>query len=77
MISHLKSIKQFGLKLKTEEILNRMLYEFLVWDIYKKMRTYSDKAFTNFGDLNLPKHEVECGTFTTISIDCLLVYDKN
>ena len=54
-----------------------MLYEFLVWDIYKKMRTYSDKAFTNFGDLNLPKHEVECGTFTTISIDCLLVYDKN
>ena len=43
--------------------------------IKTKIRTYGDKVYTNFRDLNLPEDDIECESFTVISIDSLLVYD--
>ena len=37
------------------------------------MRTFADKVYTNFRGLNLPKDDIECESFTVISIDFLLV----
>ena len=31
---------------------------------------------TNFCGLNVPEDDIECGYFTVISIDSLLVYDE-
>ena len=50
-----------------------MLYQCLI-DIYDryiktKIRTYGDKVYTNFRGLNVPKDEIECESFTVISID--------
>ena len=33
------------------------------------MRTYSDNVYTNFCGLNLPEDDIECESFTVISID--------
>ena len=41
-----------------------------------KIRTYSYKVNTNFRGLNVPKDDKECNSFTVISIDSLLVYNK-
>ena len=41
--------------------------------IKTKMRTFADKVYTNFRGLNLPKDDIECESFTVISIDFLLV----
>ena len=49
----------------------------LVYDdryIKTKIRTYSDKVYTNFCGLNVPEDDIECQSFTVISIDSLLVY---
>ena len=40
------------------------------------MRTYSDKVYTNFLGLNVPEDDIECESFTVISIDSLHVYNK-
>ena len=40
------------------------------------MRTYSDKVYTNFCGLNVPEDDMECESFTVISIDSLLVYEN-
>ena len=47
-------------------------------DIYikTKTRTYSDKVYTNFCGLNVPKNDIECESFTVIFIDSLLVYNS-
>ena len=39
-----------------------------------KIRTYSDKVYTNFGGLNVPEDDIERELFAVISIDALLVY---
>ena len=44
--------------------------------IKSKIRKFSDKVYTNFGGLNVPEDDVECKSFTVISIYSLLVYDK-
>ena len=47
--------------------------------IKTKIKTYSDKVYTNFCALNVPEGDAECESFTIfwiISIDCLLVYDN-
>ena len=44
--------------------------------IKTKTRTYGDKTYTNFRGLNMLEDGVECGSFTVISIDSLLVYDN-
>ena len=41
-----------------------------------KIRTYGDKFYTNFRGLNAAEDDIECESFTVISIDSLLVYDK-
>ena len=44
--------------------------------IKTKIRTYEDKAYTNFCGLDVPKDDAERESFTTISIDSLLVYEN-
>ena len=41
-----------------------------------KIRTYGDKIYTNFRGLNVPEDDIECESFTAISIDSLLVYEN-
>ena len=44
--------------------------------IKTKIKTYGDKAHTNFNSLNVPEDGVKCESFTVISIDSLLVYEN-
>ena len=44
--------------------------------INTKIRTYSDKVYTNFRGLNVPEDDIEWEFFTVISIDSLLVYEN-
>ena len=44
--------------------------------ITTKIRTNGDKVYTNFRGLNVPEDDIECESFTVISIDSLLVYDN-
>ena len=39
-----------------------------------KIRTFGDKVCTNFRGLNVPEDDIECESFTVISIESLLVY---
>ena len=41
--------------------------------IKTKIRTYGDKVYTNFRGLNVPENDIECESFSVISIDSLLV----
>ena len=36
--------------------------------IKTKIRTYGDKVYTNFRGLNVPEDNIECESFTVISI---------
>ena len=40
-----------------------------------KIRSYGDKVYTNFRGLNVPEDDIECESFTVISIDSLVVYE--
>ena len=44
--------------------------------IKTKLRTYGTKVYTNFRGLNVPEDDIECESFTVISIDFLHVYKK-
>ena len=44
--------------------------------IRTKTRTYSDKVYTNFRNINVPEYDIECESFTVIPIDYLLVYES-
>ena len=35
---------------------------------------YIDKVYTNFYGLNVPEDDIDCKSFTVISINSLLVY---
>ena len=62
---------------KIEDLKNVELNTLPVYDdryIKTKIRTYSDKFCTNFRGLNVPEDDIECESFTVISIDSLLVY---
>ena len=41
-----------------------------------KIRTYSDKVNTKFHGLNVPEDDIECESFTVISVNSLLVYEN-
>ena len=58
--------------LKSTEVNTLPVYD----DRYKKtkIRTYGDKVYTNFRSLNVPEDDIECESFTIISIDCWLIY---
>ena len=44
--------------------------------IKTKMRAHGDKVYTNFRGLNVSEDDIECGSFTVISNDYLLIYEN-
>ena len=44
--------------------------------IKTKVRSYGDKCYANFRGLNIPVDDIDCESFTVISIDSLFVYDE-
>ena len=64
---------------KTEGLRSIKLNALPVYDdryTNAKIRTYGDNVYTNFRGLNVPDNDIECESFTVISIDSLLVYDN-
>ena len=41
-----------------------------------KKRTFGDKVYLNFPGLNVQEDDIECESFTLISIDSVFVYNK-
>ena len=71
-------LKQYkAVRSKIEDLKNIELNSSPVYDnrsIKNKIKTYGDKVYTIFHDLNVPEDDVECESFTFISIDYLLAY---
>ena len=64
---------------KIENLKNVKLNTSPVYDdmyIKTKIRTFGDKVYINFHGLDVPRDDIEWKSFTVISIDSLLVYDK-
>ena len=64
---------------KIEDLKNIELNVLPVYDdryVKTKIRKCSDKVYTNFHALNVPKDGMECESFTVISTDSLLAYDE-
>ena len=64
---------------KIEDLKNIKLNALTVYDdsyIKTKIRTYGDKVYTFFRGLNVPEDDIECESFTVISIDFSLVYEN-
>ena len=64
---------------KIEDLKNIELNTLPVYDdryIKTNIRTYSHKVYTKFRVLNVPGDEIECETFTLISIHFLLIYEN-
>ena len=64
---------------KTEDLKNIELNALPVYDdryITIKIKTYRDKVYIYFRGLNMPEDDIEFESFTVISIDPLLVYEK-
>ena len=64
MIEDLKNIKLNALPVYDDKLMKT------------KTRTFGDKVHTNFRGLNVPEDDKEWESFTVISINSLLVYDK-
>ena len=64
---------------KTKDLKNIKLNALPVYDdryVKTKIRTYSDKVYTNFRGLNVSEDDEECESFTVIFIDPLLIYEN-
>ena len=64
---------------KIEDLKKIELNALQVYDdryIKTKIRTFGDKVYANFRGSNVPEDDMECESFTAISIDSLVVYDK-
>ena len=64
---------------KVEDLKNIKLNALTVYDnsyIKTKIRPFGDKVYINFRGLNVPEDNIECESFTVISIVSLLVYNK-
>ena len=64
---------------KIEDLKKIKLNTLPVYDdryIKTKITTFGDKFYTNIRDLDVPEGDVECESFTVISIYSLLVCDK-
>ena len=64
---------------KIEDLKSIKLNVLSVYDdryIKTKIRPFSDKFYTNFRGLDVPEDDIKYQSFTIISIDSLLVYDK-
>ena len=62
-----------------EDLKNIKLNTLPVYDeryIKTKIRTFSDKIYTNFRGLNMSEDDIECESFTLISVDSLLIYEN-
>ena len=62
---------------KIEDLKYIKLNDLPVYDnryIKAETRTYGHKVYTNFHVFNVLEYDVECESFTVISIDSLLVY---
>ena len=65
---------------KIEDLKNIEWNALPVYDdkyIKAKIRTYGDKVYTIFCDVNVPKDGAECESFTIISIDSVLFFTKD
>ena len=75
-----KLLKKYkAISTKIEDLKNIKLNALPVYDdryIKTKIRTFGDKIYTNFRALNVPEDDLECESFTVISTDSLIVYDK-
>ena len=49
-----------------------MLYQRMMINKKKTIRTYGNKGYTNFRDVNVPEDDMECESFTVIYIYSLL-----
>ena len=77
MRSYYENIKLFGLDLRFKKYWFRCFINLWWYDdryIKTKIRTYGDKVYTNLCGLNVPGDDIECKSFTVISINYLLVY---
>ena len=45
--------------------------------IKNKIKGYGNKVYINFCGLNFPEDDIECESFTVITIDSLLLSEKN
>ena len=64
---------------KNEDLENIGLIALPVYEdryIKTKIQTYGVKVYTNFCGLKVPEDNIECESFTVISIDSLLIYGK-
>ena len=64
---------------KIEDLKNTELNALPVYGdkyVKNKKRTYDDKIHTNFCGLNVPEANIECDSFTVISIASLLAYEN-
>ena len=64
---------------KIEDLKNIKLNAMPVYDdryVKTKIRIYGDKVYTNFRGLNVPEDDIECESFTVISIDSLLAHEN-
>ena len=71
--------KYKAIQTKIEDLKNIRLNTLPVYDdryIKTKIKSFGDKVYTNFCGLSVPKDDIECESFTVISIDSLLVYDN-
>ena len=71
--------KYKAIQTKIEDLKNIRLNTLPVYDdryIKTKIKAFGDKVYTNFCGLSVPKDDIECESFTVISIDSLLVYDN-
>ena len=71
--------KYEGIWTKIKDLKNIKLSALPVYDdryIKTKLRTYGNKVYTTFGGLNEPDDDIQCESFTVISINFLLAYDK-
>ena len=76
MLRHLNLTKT---KTKTEDLKIIELNALPAYDdvyIKTKIRAKGDKVYTNFGDLDMPVDDIECESFTVISIYSLLIYEN-
>ena len=77
-----KKYKNILLQKRQKNIKLRLRLRLKTFPVYDKrytktkIRTYGDNFYTNFRGLNVPEDGVECGSFTVISIDSLLVCEK-
>ena len=76
-IDYEKSLEKYrAIWTKIEYLKNIKLKVYDDRCIKTKIRTFTDKVYANFCDLNMPEDDIEYESFTVISIDYLLVYES-